>query len=797
MSENFRIPRFMSSALLVFEELILLAGVWLYSDLDINVQILISVFCIFTQTVIHFIKDESKKAYITVDFIFVWMVNIIMGIVYRNMYVSLVCTFFYYMKSIFFRNKRLVLGRLIVDTITVISGHFMPVPENIVTFDVFVTYFVCLAQVLVTLLTFQLISQIDTMLNDAIEQETSLDDLLYVVDNKVKEAEQANKAKSNFLANMSHEIRTPINAVLGLDTMILRESKEKNIRKYASDIQSSGRSLLSLINDILDFSKIESGKMELICADYDITSIVNDVVNMIRPKAVDKELFFEIDIDENIPCGLYGDDVRIRQIIVNLLTNAVKYTHMGGVKLSIKSTIDGENARLLVSVRDTGIGIKPEDIDKLYEEFVRIEESRNKNIEGTGLGINIVISLLKLMGSKLNVDSEYGVGSNFYFELIQPIKNIEPIGNINQRLMQIDDDDEFVVSFNIPDCKLLVVDDNAMNRNVFCNLLKDMQCQIDEADSGKACLELVKNNKYDIIFMDHMMPEMDGIETLHHMNEMESNLNKDTPVIILTANAISGARELYMSEGFNDYLTKPIDYDKLEAMIGTLVPEDKKQQVVKRADENEEEAIEYTDLPFVDGIDWQSAMLKLRSEQLLKDSINSFSMMAKPDMQMLKEMYGRLVAGMSDESFDEYRIKVHSMKSNVATIGAYHVAGLAKYLEYGARDKDINVINNLMTLFEKEWLGLKNAVDEAFGLATEDDGNLPLIDKAELTELLGALKEAMDEFDYDRADAIVEKFSKYSYNEQEKEYFEKVKYAVLNLDGDLCSEIIDKWCDVV
>ena len=280
-------------------------------------------------------------------------------------------------------------------------------------------------------------------------------------------ADSANQAKSTFLANMSHEIRTPMNTVLGLDTMILRESREETIRSYALDIRSAAQSQLSIINDILDLSKIESGKMEIIPVEYDVSSLINDVTNMIAPRASQKDLQFDLHIDDDIPNRLLGDDVRLRQVLINLLTNAVKYTQEGSVTLSVSGEKEGDQERLHFSVSDTGIGIAKEDLEKLFQEYVRIEEKRNRHIEGTGLGISIVTQLLSLMDSKLEVESVYGEGSDFHFTILQGIVNEEPIGDLEERIRTRTTVYHYENSCTIPEVKLLVVDDNAMNRTVF------------------------------------------------------------------------------------------------------------------------------------------------------------------------------------------------------------------------------------------------------------------------------------------------------------------------------------------
>ena len=380
------------------------------------------------------------------------------------------------------------------------------------------------------------------------------------------------KAKNTFLAQMSHEIRTPINAVLGMNEMILRESEDTDIREYAANIQSAGRTLLSLINSILDFSKIEDGKMELVPVKYDTSSLINDLVHSISERAKAKDLEFELQADSQIPCTLFGDDVRIRQVIMNLLTNAVKYTEKGKVTLKIwgKSGEDGRFV-LQVSVKDTGIGIREEDKEKLFESFARLDETRNRNIEGTGLGMSIVTRLLDMMGSELHVESEYGKGSEFSFELQQDIVDHEPIGDFAERLRKNVDKNDGEKYLFAANAKILVVDDNEMNRKVAKSLMKRNGIRPDEASSGQQAIEMISGKDYDIVFLDHMMPKMDGIETLKRLRE-EHLLKEGCVVIALTANAVSGAKERYMAAGFDDYLSKPIEVAQLEKKLSTWLP---------------------------------------------------------------------------------------------------------------------------------------------------------------------------------------------------------------------------------
>lgn len=406
----------------------------------------------------------------------------------------------------------------------------------------------------------------------SLEQERSLDDMLRVVETKVDEARNAVKAKSEFLSNMSHEIRTPINAVLGMNEMIQRESENEQISEYSRNIASSGSMLLALINDILDLSKIESGKVAIIRVEYQLSTVCNDLMNMIKERAGKKNLGLKLKINPQIPNYLYGDEVRIRQIVLNLLTNAVKYTETGTITLDVdfinrsKSQID-----LKISVKDTGRGIKKTDINKLFTSFQRLEEAHNKNIEGTGLGLAIVGGYVKLMHGKIDVLSDYGKGSEFIVTIPQKVVKHDEIGEFDFKFNKpAAKTKNYKPSFKAPKAKVLAVDDNNMNLIVVKNLLKSTQIRIDLAHSGQECLDKVRNEFYDVILLDHMMPEMDGTECLRILKDQKL-INK-TPVIALTANALSGAKEEYMRLGFDDYLSKPIVPLELENMLKHWLP---------------------------------------------------------------------------------------------------------------------------------------------------------------------------------------------------------------------------------
>ncbi len=390
-------------------------------------------------------------------------------------------------------------------------------------------------------------------------------------------ARARSEAKSSFLANMSHEIRTPINAILGMNEMILRTSHDREVLSYAGDIERAGKSLLSLINNILDFSKIEAGNMELVNIQYDLSTLINDVVHLFRERMKGKGLAFHIDVDESLPDKLFGDEVRIRQILTNLLNNALKYTDEGDVTLSCgcESKTDS-SVRLEFKITDTGRGIREEDIGKLFEKFQRLDEEKNSTIEGSGLGLAITSRLLHMMEGEIAVESKYGEGSSFRVVIPQKVLDSSPVGNLEERYLNEEAERrQYQVSFIARDARLLVVDDTAINIKVIRGLLRRTLIRIDEADSGLKCLDLARNNAYDLVLLDYKMPEMDGIETLHHLREIPGCEYGKLPVIALTANALSGSRENFLSEGFDDYLSKPVESSSLEAVIRAHLPKDK------------------------------------------------------------------------------------------------------------------------------------------------------------------------------------------------------------------------------
>ncbi|MCR5755938.1 MAG: response regulator, partial [Acetatifactor sp.] len=521
-----------------------------------------------------------------------------------------------------------------------------------------------------------------------------------------KAADEANEAKSQFLAQMSHEIRTPINAVLGMNEMILRESKDENILDYSFNIQSAGQTLLSLINDILDFSKIEDGKMDLVPVQYDLASLINDLVISINERAKDKGLTFTIFVDETLPSELFGDDVRIRQIIMNLLTNAVKYTEAGTVTLTIKNGgITEDRLKLSVAVEDTGIGIRNEDMAKLFEAFERIDEKRNRNIEGTGLGMSIVTNLLRMMNSELCVESTYGKGSVFSFDLEQKVSSMEPIGDFKERIKRAASDTGDKTYLKVTGARILVVDDNAMNRKVVAALMKRNGIVSDMASSGTEAIEKVKSTAYDVIFLDHMMPVMDGIETLQKM-KADGLLADNTEVIALTANAVEGARKRYLAAGFDGYLSKPIEVKKLEQILEKHLPAGITEWVEE--DSNKADVPTQTEEDTI--MEFEPIEDSSKKSGSLKENFDSCGINTAAglrycanDEDFYREIVGdytnayeersaNLLECFEKEDWHNYEILVHALKSTSKSIGADSLSENARILEFAARDGDYELI---------------------------------------------------------------------------------------------------------
>lgn len=495
------------------------------------------------------------------------------------------------------------------------------------------------------------------------EQNHRLLDALRKEKRSQQEAEAANMAKSSFLANMSHEIRTPINAILGMNEMILREEKDPAIRGYAGNIQASGNSLLSIVSDVLDISKIESGKLEIIPVDYEVNSLISDCCNLAAGRAKAKELELLVECADNVPMKLCGDETHIRQIIMNLLTNAVKYTEKGTVKLIVSGSFNDGGFVLKVDVSDTGIGIAEENLPQLFTQFQRFDLQRNRNIEGTGLGLSIVKRLCDLMSGTITARSVLGSGSTFTVELPQKVVDSTPCGGVNLNY-SAGAEHEYHHSFEAPEAKILAVDDLPVNLLVIANLLKETRIKIDTAGSGRECLDKCSQQKYDLILMDHMMPEMDGVQTFEKLHGDKSSPNFETPVIMLTANALAGMREQYMDVGFADYVSKPVRGAKLEEAIRRNLPE----SLTKPASpEIPAEAVSTEPSGFADicgAVPELNVNAALQyccgSAELLNDLLHDFTE---------NDHFSDLKAAFEEKRWEDYRRHAHSLKSTSLMIG--------------------------------------------------------------------------------------------------------------------------------
>ncbi len=506
-----------------------------------------------------------------------------------------------------------------------------------------------------------------------------------------KNAESANMAKSFFLANMSHEIRTPINGILGMNTMLLKECKDDSLLEYARNIQNAGHTLLSLVNDVLDITKIESGKMELQIGKYDLFSVLNDCYCVANPRAQSKGLEFNINVNPKIPSQLEGDEVRLRQIINNLLSNAIKYTPMGTVDLlvdfkSLSGEWDSRRMELVVVVADTGIGIRSVDRDKLFQSFERIDLDRNRNIEGTGLGLNLTKKLVEMMNGRILVKSVYGSGSVFEVRIPQNVKGDDSIGNFMERHKEYISFNSGIRKFKAPKARLLVVDDVAMNLKVVCGLLKETEVQIDTATNGEDALELVESNHYDLILLDHMMPVMDGIETLQCMKDLKGFDIKKTPVVMLTANAVVGAKDAYIQAGFTDYITKPIREEVLLSTVKKFLPAELIVEV--DSDKNFDKKNEKSTMGAMGALsDILDTAMGLG--YCMNDESFYWEMLAE---YVKNDKRVDLENAVAKGDIESYRIAIHSLKSTSLTIGAVQLSEMAKALEIACKENNVEYV---------------------------------------------------------------------------------------------------------
>ncbi len=596
------------------------------------------------------------------------------------------------------------------------------------------------------------------------------------------DAERANTAKSRFLANISHEIRTPINTILGMDEMILREDATDvpkgyflSVINYASDIKNATDSLLGLINDLLDISKIESGKMHLVEQEYDTKELLKSIVTMIRVRAAEKDLLFTVDIDESLPKRLYGDSGKIKQIILNLLTNAVKYTQKGGFTLKIiVEEKTNDTCKLRISVKDSGIGVKKEDLEKLFTAYERLDEEKNSGIQGTGLGLDISRRFAELMQSKLWCESTYGEGSEFIFVLDQKIIERKAIGEFSM------DDNEisagpYVPRFVAPDAEILVVDDNSMNLAVIKGLLKATKMFVTTAESGEECLEKIKYGDFNVVLLDHMMPGMDGIETLSKIRET----HPDLPVYALTANSTAG-EEFYKSKGFDGYLAKPIDSVVLEKTILKHLPESIVMINTEEEEEDKEPEVIPEDLMWiydVKEINVEDGINNSGGASLFVFSLNLFYETIDGNADVIEKAY-------KEKDIKLYTVKVHALKSSARIVGAGELSSLAEKLEEAGNKKNMEFINNSTAKLLSDYRAFKDILSRLQKEPSGSESNLQMIDPDELKDAYTALKELIEQMDYDGVEMVIGQLEEYKLPEEDANRISEITKLLKIFDWD-------------
>lgn len=718
----------------------------------------------------------------------------------------------------------------------------------------------------------------------------------YLVYQANQELERSSHMKSDFLANMSHEIRTPMNAVIGMAEMALREELPPAAKNYINQIKEAGKSLLTIINDILDFSKIESGKMDINEVEYELMSMVYDIANILMARLKEKDVELLVDIAPDLPSKLWGDNLRIKQILLNLTNNAVKFTTQGKIILKIDYfKITADQVELDISVEDTGIGIKKADLGKLFQSFQQVDSKRNRNIEGTGLGLAICKSLLKLMGGNIWVESEYGKGSKFSFVLPQKIVDESPsivikepesallagmisnpyvwerfcadaerlgveyirllsvkefellpgdkrnflfieypmftdvvegyvrshpqitavllvgfydhveynIPNLlvikkplfalnialilnGERLYFDNDDEEKEFDFIAPDAHVLIVDDNPINLTVAEGLLEPLKMQIDTVTSGPAAINKIGNFHYDMIFMDHMMPEIDGVETTHIIRRFHSEYN-DVPIIAFTANAVEGTKEMFCREGMNDFIAKPIEIRVMVDKVRQWLPVEKIRKVSLISDGQEAGGKRQSTEPIVVGdLDIDLAMKMLVNEDLFWKTLKVYYRGIKKKAEVIRTM-------VEMEDWAGYTIEVHALKGASKQIGAVSLSEKAAALEKAGNARDVAAIHKNTDEMLEQYLSYLLVLEPFCAEEEEDEAGKEDISDSMLKEYFAKMTAAVEDLDIDRMEEVIHEMNHFRYQAGQDEFFEQLKEAVEEVDVDQCEETLRRW----
>lgn len=600
------------------------------------------------------------------------------------------------------------------------------------------------------------------------------------------EAQSANKAKSAFLANMSHEIRTPINVMLGMNEMILRESESKEIRQYAKSIERSGGYLISLINNILDISRIESGKMEIEEGKYELRQLLDEVMLIAEKQAEQKSLKMNLIFDKTLPAYLIGDVIHIKQILLNLINNAVKYTKEG--QIDIKVSKNAEETKLIFEVKDTGIGIKEENLPVLFDAFMRVDSKKNKKIKGTGLGLAIAKQLAEQMDGMIWVESVYGKGSSFFVQL--PMKKVSDgkISNVEWK----ETDERKRRSFVAPQAKILIVDDNPENLMVTRSLLKRTAVFVDTAASGEECVHKVRQNIYDLILLDYMMPQMDGIDTIR---ELKKDVQFHIPVIALTADVTKGIEQTFLREGFCAYLSKPVMWSKLEDLLMKYLRDD---LVFIREDLKEEQKIKDEEFKQLKGQLKENDIKIEEGLRLLDGDFMQYRKLMEFFTEYQEEYMRQMQQLMTQKEVkvDEITRMMHTLKSNAKAIGAIHLYEIAKEMEDRGKQKDMEYIMSAYDLLKLEWGRVFKASREFIEQTKNvlfDQKKEEEKDKQSKEEIKEKLKIFITRYQAKEAKEQIQYYRKGKISEEERNILKEMKIRIDQLDFDEAEILMKRW----